>query len=706
MALPTTKHPSAPLIRRAVLCLAAAAALGGCGGSNGDADAPDSTAAAVDTSASLEVAFDATGSVAEVALAPAFHVAPVVLDEPDDADAAQPSASAQRAPHWQAVPPSQASLETRGLTIQAINALPRMQIQSAGGTDAAPMASSSTVTTYTPAQIRAAYGLPALPLAGAALSADQAAQLGAGQTIYIVDAYHDPNAAAELAAFNAKFGLAGCTAQAIATTAKLPLAAASTSGGCVFSVVYSTAAGAMTATAPAYNSGWASEIALDVQWAHATAPLARIVLIEAPDASLNGLLGAIALANKMGPGVVSMSFGAPEGSWTASVDSTFTGAGMTYLAATGDSGAAVSWPSVSANVLAVGGTSLTAAGNGTRSETTWSRTGGGISAYVAAPSWQASGLPGVGAIARRGVADVAFNADPATGQYVAVMAPGSAAASWLSFGGTSLSTPQWAGVIAVANAMRARVAKEPVGSPFNALYRQIGAVPGSYAGAFADIASGADGSCTLCTARAGWDVPTGLGTPNVASLLSALVGSTATPVAKAPVVGSATISGTAGTALSFTASVSAVNTVTWSLSGAPAGMTIAATGVVSWPSPVAGSYTVVATAKDGVNGLTGQGTYTVSIAAPALPPVITASTFKGVAGKPLTGTLSFSDPTGLAMTVAITGMPSGFRIAQSGATLTLTWASPVTGNYTMSVKATDTAGRSSSLAVPITVTAK
>jgi subtilase family serine protease len=156
--------------------------------------------------------------------------------------------------------------------------------------------------------VRAAYGLPALPAAGSVLNAAQAAQLGAGQTIYVVGARHNPNVAAELAAFNQKFGLPGCTTKAIAVTAALPLAAASASA-CELSVVYTTTTGSRTATAPAYESGWATELALDVQWAHATAPLARIVLIEAPDPSVNSLLGAIRLANAMGPGVVSMSFG-------------------------------------------------------------------------------------------------------------------------------------------------------------------------------------------------------------------------------------------------------------------------------------------------------------------------------------------------------------------------------------------------------------
>ena len=141
-------------------------------------------------------------------------------------------------------------------------------------------ASTSTVTTYTPAQIRAAYGLPALASSASGVTSAQAAQMGAGQTIYLIDAYNDPNIAAELATFDSKFGLPGCTLTAISPAASLPLAAASATG-CTLSVVYGTPSASMAAAAPAYNSGWAMEIALDVQWAHATAPYARIVLIEA-----------------------------------------------------------------------------------------------------------------------------------------------------------------------------------------------------------------------------------------------------------------------------------------------------------------------------------------------------------------------------------------------------------------------------------------
>ena len=241
-----------------------------------------------------------------------------------------------------------------------------------------PMASSSDASTYTPAQIRAAYGLPALPTVGSTLTPTQAAQMGAGQTIYIIATMHDPNIAAELNAFNQKFDLPACTTTTISATARLPLATA-TSSGCEFSVVYNTSSGTMTSGTPAYDAAWATEMALDVQWAHATAPLARIILIEAPEASTVGLIGAVKLANAMGPGIVSMSFGAPEGNWTPSVDSVFSMANMSYVAATGDSGAGVYWPAVSPNVLAVGGTTMTYTGNGARTEVSWSGTGGGTS---------------------------------------------------------------------------------------------------------------------------------------------------------------------------------------------------------------------------------------------------------------------------------------------------------------------------------------
>ncbi|MBR7784759.1 peptidase S53, partial [Undibacterium sp. LFS511W] len=97
--------------------------------------------------------------------------------------------------------------------------------------------------------------------------------------------------------------------------------------------------------------------------------------------------------------------------------------------------------------------------------------GGGVSAYTATPSYQTAAVPGMGTPVRRTVADVSMNADPNSGQYVAVINPGSATVNWISAGGTSLSTPQWAGIVAVTNASRALTAKAPLGAVHASLYQ-------------------------------------------------------------------------------------------------------------------------------------------------------------------------------------------------------------------------------------------
>jgi len=582
------------------LCILGLLALSACGG--GDANPPAEAPAAV----ALDVQLD-EDAAAGVEARPSFHVAPVELDAPDNGPA----------PHRAL---ARAGIATRGLTPAGLDDVLRRRALAGG--EAGPMAASTVVTTYTPAQIRAAYGLPPVPASTAGLAPAQAAQLGAGQTIYIVNARHDPHIAAELAAFNSRFGLPGCTTRTLAADTPLPLAAASRTG-CELVVAYSSSAGTLTATAPAYDSGWATEIALDVQWAHATAPLARLVLIEAPDAGVASLSKAVALANRMGPGVVSMSFGAAEGSWMSSYDSAFTGTGMSYLAATGDNGAAVAWPSASSRVVAVGGTTLSYGGSGARSEIAWSGTGGGISAHVALPSYQSGTL---GGYARRAVADVAFNADPNSGQYVALISPGSTSVRWVSAGGTSLATPQWAGLLAVANAMRAAAGKAVLGQPHATLYQQIAAVPGSYAAAFQDVASGSNGSCVGCSAKSGYDTPTGWGTPNAGALLASLGGAS---VATSPTTSTAptglqltttALGGTAGKAFSASIRYTApgATSLSISISGVPAGMGFAAgSGAItaSWSQPVAGRYPLLITLKDNL-GRTTAGTVVVSISTP------------------------------------------------------------------------------------------
>jgi hypothetical protein len=689
-----------------------AALLSACGGGNTDTNENTgplqaSPLATASTVLVLENG-DLSAEDAQLLALPSFHMAPVVLDTPESVEAGAPVPGAV---HRQTVPYEYRNVDTRRLTMQELPR--RLAARAASSTDgtALPAASGGTVATYTPAQIRAAYGLPTLPASFTNLTATQAAQLGAGQTIYIVDARHDPNVAAELAAFNSKFGLPACATKAIAAGASLPLPAASRTA-CEFSVVYSTAAGAMTATVPPYDAGWATEIALDVQWAHATAPLARIVLIEANSPSYDNLLGGVKLANNMGPGVVSMSFGGAESAGTGSADATFSAAGMSYLAATGDSGAGVAWPSVSAKVLAVGGTTLTYSG-AARSEVVWSGTGGGTSAYVTKPAYQSAAVPGMDGTSRRTVADVAFNADPNSGQYVALIASGTTTVKWTSVGGTSLATPQWAGLIAVANALRAQNAKAALGAPHAALYTQIASVPGTYAGVFADVTAGSHGTCTTCAAKTGYDAPSGLGTPKASSLLGTLSGLT---VQTAPVVTAATINGKAGTALTFTASVTSTNAVTYSLSGAPAGMTISGAGVVGWTAPVAGTYGVTVTAKDGVNGLSGSGVYTVVVAPAGTAtttvnagtggPVIKATALTGVAGRVLSGSFSVTDAGSKSMSVSISGAPLGMMFSASGGTISMLWASPVTGGYQLKVVATNGSGISSTVTIPVTITAR
>ena len=677
-------NPLLPPYGCLLLGTGAAMLLGACGPGQ-ETTAPPAAIATAATEFRIEVPV-IPAAVGALVAQPMFHTAPAMLEAPDGRDSTNSSGSAHWRPHLQRLPGAMEDMSTRRLTAQKIAAAeqaaqlgaPLLAGDTAGS--ASPMAGGSVVATYSPAQIRAAYDLPLLPAAGTALTPAQAAQLGAGQTIYIVDAMHDPNVVAELAAFNQKFGLPGCTTKPIATNASLPLPPAPASG-CEFSVVYNTPSSAMTATAPAYNSGWAMEITLDVQWAHATAPLARIVLIEAPDASINSLLGAVRLANQMGPGIVSMSFGAAEGNWTASVDSAFTGKNMSYLAATGDSGSGVFWPSVSSNVLAVGGTTLSYSGSGARSEAAWSGTGGGVSTYTALPAYQTGNVAGLANLLRRNVADVAFNGDPASGQYVAVMTPGSGAASWFSVGGTSLSTPQWAGVLAIANASRALQAKAPLGLPHSTLYGQIAAVPGTFASSFADITRGSNGSCGVCTARVGYDPLGGLGTPNVKSLLASLSGTPLAPVA--PVVAPASISGAAGKPLSFTVAASAANPLSYTMLGAPAGMSIAATGVASWAVPVAGTYAVTMVARDTVTGLSGQGVYAIAIA-PVAPPAVAAGAVTGKVGTALAFNVSVTAAN--PVSYALGGAPAGMTISSAGL---VSWPAPVAGTYAVTVTATD-----------------
>jgi subtilase family serine protease len=438
---------------------------------------------------------------------PTLHVVPVA--EPSDVDAGGQSLSA-------GMPPA---------SLEAVRKVGTQADASSANDDATMQAAATTATSvvYTPAQIRLAYGLGAFP---AATTANKGSYQGSGQMIAIINAYHNASAGTNLNAFATKFGLPTCTLLGSAYKAGATLAAmvpAPKAGdSCTFQTVYVNAAGAVVSTAPATNASWATEINLDVQWAHAIAPNAKIVLIEAASATGTAMAAAMQLASKLGASAISMSYGSTEYAQVTTLDPVLTGT-ATWVAASGDSGVEVEWPAASPAALAVGGTLLSNVSP--RAEAAWSGSGGGLSVYEKMPSFQSSvTVPGNPANTtanaskmRRGVPDVAYNASPSSGFYLYQ------SGSWYSVGGTSAGTPQWAAMVALANAVRSLNGKTAFsGTGFQqAVYGAAAA--STYRSNYLDITSGSNGTCTTCKTLTGYDLVTGLGTPNFGALLPALV---------------------------------------------------------------------------------------------------------------------------------------------------------------------------------------
>jgi subtilase family serine protease len=322
----------------------------------------------------------------------------------------------------------------------------------------------ATSVYYTPAQIRHAYGV------------DQLAASGTGQTIAIIDAYGSSSLQRDLNTFCSTFKLPAITVPIYYPQGK-----------------------------PGNNTGWAQETALDVEWAHAIAPTARIVLVVAKTASINNLLGAVdyAVAN-LGANVVSMSWGGSESASEVTWDSHFNVAGVTFVASSGDNGEStgVEWPAASPFVISVGGTSLYLDANNNRTaETAWSGSGGGISVIEALPGFQNGFLAASG----RGVPDVSYLGDPNTG--VEVVYGG----RLYVFGGTSVGAPQWAALVAVSNSMRSS-------GTLNAADSALYSLPAD----LFDITSGQNGSDPDDFAVGGYDLVTGLGSPMAQNLVPAL----------------------------------------------------------------------------------------------------------------------------------------------------------------------------------------
>jgi subtilase family serine protease len=363
---------------------------------------------------------------------------------------------------------------------------PHYSIYTPDFTSAAGVPSGPPSTAFSPAQVRHAYGF------------DQVTNQGAGQTIGIVDAYDDANVESDLGVFSAQFGLPACT----------------TSNGC-FRKVYSSG------KKPVANANWAVEISLDVEWAHAIAPKADIVLVEAPSNSLGDLANGVTVAVRDGASCVSMSWTVGEFSGETSMDKNFVSNGVTYVAASGDAGSGVAYPAASPDVIGVGGTSLYLSASGSyQSETAWSGSGGGLSTYEREPSFQAQfGIPD-DSRGYRGSPDVSYNANPGTGYAVYDSIGISGYAGWFEVGGTSAGTPQWAALIAIANSTRAAARKSNLSGTDTTLYTI--AKTGLNAD-FRSVTQGANGVCgVMCTASARYDYVTGLGTPQASALIAAL----------------------------------------------------------------------------------------------------------------------------------------------------------------------------------------
>jgi hypothetical protein len=362
---------------------------------------------------------------------------------------------------------------------------------------------------FTPAQIQQAYQF------------DQVSYDGTGETIAIVDAYNDPNIQSDLDTFDTEFGLPSTTVSVVNQTGGSGLPSADSMGG------------------------WELEESLDVEWAHAMAPGANILLVEATSNSLSDLLTAVSYASQHGD-VVSMSWGSREFAGETSYDGYFNVPGVAFVVASGDSGAPAEWPAASPNVLSVGGTSLTLDSSGNwGSETGWSGSTGGPSAYEPQPPYQ------VGVVTQtstaRANADVAYDAS-STGTYAVYDSDpyGGRILDWAAVYGTSAGAPQWSAILAIADEGRADTGESALNSSSD---QEVMSILYQNPSDFNDITSGTSTGTPHYNAGPGYDYVTGLGTPMVNLVVGSLGASVSPPDT---MVVSAPTRATAGSSFTYT----------------------------------------------------------------------------------------------------------------------------------------------------------
>ncbi len=356
--------------------------------------------------------------------------------------------------------PAAALTESGNAQLSASIDVDTLAISGNGVSNAITLSSPAGTVAYTPAQIRSAYGI------------NSVASDGTRETIAIVDAYDDPSIDQAVDAFDTQFSLtdSGPSLYAQYGPASSFLTVLNQSG-------QSTSLPSTDPNGPGTDN-WEVEEALDVEWTHAIAPGAQIILVEANSQSLSDLMAGVATAAAQpGVSVVSMSWGFPEGQAVfaadeAAYDRVFNVPGVTFVASTGDYGAAdPEYPAYSPDVVAVGGTSLTLNADGSyNSEAGWGYyssaagaligSGGGLSLYEPEPAYQT----GVQSTGMRTTPDVSLVADPATGAWIADPYNLDPSNPFEVVGGTSLSAPAWAGLFALVNQGRAAAGESTLNS--------------------------------------------------------------------------------------------------------------------------------------------------------------------------------------------------------------------------------------------------
>jgi len=471
-------------------------------------------------------------------------------------------------------------------------------------TDIAPRARTDFGATavpsgFAPVDLKSAYNIP--------VPAITPTTPGSGPTVAIVDAYDNPSAEADLAVYRGQYGLASCTS----------------ANGCFRKV---NQRGSTTGL-PQRDSGWASEIALDLQMVSATCPACKILLVEADSNYFDDFGKAERYAATQGVRAISNSYGGSEENGDQQFgNQNYNFPGIAVTASSGDEGYGTQFPASVPNVIAVGGTALTR--NPTNAPRGWSESawgsgnsngaGSGCSTQQPKPTWQSS-QPSLTGCNHRIIADVSAVADPATG--VAVY-DSYGSHGWVVFGGTSVAAPIIAAMYALANPTTAT----------NPSPASLYAAPSN---SLNDVTTGQNASsCSpsyLCMARPGYDGPTGNGTPYGLAAL----GGPATPppppsafsLAVAPTSGSLARGGTTTATVTNTTTTAPAQTAVLSISGLPTGVTASFSPASASPgAPATLTLTASTTATlGGPSNLTITGTGPSSTATAAYGLTVVAS---------------------------------------------------------------------------------